>query len=550
LHAKFDVAPKGLKIESDVKFSPQKFAEVKTANIHGKLSTTGDSYSVAFWFKNDTKNDARPITAYLFSRAKLGDKQLPGDHLGIGGKHDKSRAGKLFVFNGNQRKVSVAGSTVIPHGSWNHIVLVRRDKYVKVFLNGVLEIDAEIEATFGESLDFCLANRSDKFAPLVGNLAEFAIFQRGLSDDEAVLLHKTSGQPRGRRDSIGLAMGVREKEKPTDCKIHIDGDGAKLGPVVPRGFLSACQATEPVSTEFALDDKQSGRRQLAAWLTSPNHPQTARVMANRIWMHLLGQGIVTTPDDFGVYGARPTHPELLDHLAERFVRDGWSIKRLIRSIVLSRTYQLDSRCDQQLVAADPENQWLARHNRRRLDAESLRDSMLHASGKLDFSWGQGSAVEQNESLINWPPGEATNLHRDSNHRSVYLCMLRHSPPPELAAFDLPDGVAVNSQRSVTTLPTQALFLLNSRFVVEQAEAMASQTLAESNVDELEKVQSIFRRTLLRNPNQVETQRSLEHVQAVRNAFDDPETEPKQRRFKAWASLCQGLLTTNEFRYVD
>ena len=110
LHAKFDVAPDELKVESNVKFSQQNYAEVKTANIHGQLSTTGDSYSVAFWFKNDTKNDARPITAYLFSRAKLGDKQLPGDHLGIGGTHDKSRTGKLFVFNGNERKESIAGS--------------------------------------------------------------------------------------------------------------------------------------------------------------------------------------------------------------------------------------------------------------------------------------------------------------------------------------------------------------------------------------------------------------------------------------------------------
>ncbi len=478
LHAKFDVAPDDLKIESNVKFSAKNFAEVKAANIHGQLSATGDSYSVAFWFKNDTKNDARPITAYLFSRAKLGDQQLPGDHLGIGGKHDPSRAGKLFVFNGNERKVSIAGSSVIPHGSWNHVALVRQGIRVKVFLNGQEEIDTEMEATFGESLDFCLANRSDEFAPLVGNLAEFAIFERGLSDDEALLLHEASGQPRGRRDSIGLAMGVREKEKPSDCKIHIDGDGSKLGPVVPRGFLTACNpvspitTTESLSTEFLVNDKQSGRRQLAAWLTSPSHPQTARVMANRIWMQLFGQGIVATPDDFGVYGARPTHPELLDYLAERFVRDDWSIKRLIRSVVLSRTYQLDSRCEEQLVRADPENQWLARHNRRRLDAESLRDSMLQSSGNLDLRWGQGSAIEHNESLINWPPGEATNLHRDSNHRSVYLCMLRHSPPPELAAFDLPDGVAASSQRAVTTLPTQALFLLNSRFVVEQAEAMA------------------------------------------------------------------------------
>ena len=165
---------------------------------------------------------------------------------------------------------------MIPHGTWNHVVLVRKDNRVKVFLNGRVEIDAEIEATFGDSHDFCLANRSDKFAPLVGNLAEFAIFDRGLSDDETLLLHEASGQPRGRRDSIGLAMGVREKEKPTDCKIHIDGDGSKLGPVVPRGFLTACQTVSSDRNHRVLHPLSShsttSRADADSWPLGLHHP--------------------------------------------------------------------------------------------------------------------------------------------------------------------------------------------------------------------------------------------------------------------------------------
>jgi hypothetical protein len=387
----------------------------------------------------------------------------------------------------------------------------------------------------------------------VGNVAEFAIFERALTDQEAIELHEASGQPRGTRSgSVALAMGVREKAKPADCKIHINGDGSKLGPVVPRGFLGIFQSVrgENDRVEATIDTNKSGRMELANWLTRPDHPQTARVMVNRIWLHLFGQGIVTTPDDFGVYGARPTHPELLDHLAERFVREGWSIKRLIRSIVLSRTYQLDSRCDEMLLRADPNNRFLARHNRRRLDAESLRDSMLLSSGNLQLGPGQGSSIEKIDALINWPPGEATNLHRDSNHRSVYLCMLRHAPPPELAAFDLPDAVSIAGQRAVTTLPTQALYLLNSRFVVQQSETLAASLLSEPGIGDIERVRTVFRQTVARNPSETENRRAMEHVRTVYESLATVTASPSERRLKSWASLCQALLNTNEFRYVD
>ena len=245
--------------------------------------------------------------------------------------------------------------------------MVRNGTHVKVFLNGSLEVAGKLPPTFGDADDFCLANRSDNFAPLEGHLAQFSLFLRALSDEEAIQLHAASGQPRGvpTKSPAGLAMGVRDKPKPTDCKVHINGDSGKLGPLVPRGTLTAYQTYAPENevgpAKLAIDSGDSGRASLAAWLTPPNHPQTARVMTNRIWLHLFGRGLVTTPDDFGVYGARPSHPELLDHLAQRFVDQGWSMKRLIRSIVLSRTYQLDSRCDTTNASRDPECQRLTHH---------------------------------------------------------------------------------------------------------------------------------------------------------------------------------------------
>ncbi|NNE01387.1 MAG: DUF1553 domain-containing protein, partial [Pirellulaceae bacterium] len=430
--------------------------------------------------------------------------------------------------------------------------------------------------------DYCLADRSDRFAPLVGRLAHFAIFQHALSDAQVLQLYDASGQARAvKREPGYLVMGVREKAKPVDCKIHINGDGVKLGPVVTRGFLTAYQRAQPDSraqtdsadshstaydpNDFTLDAKQSGRLQLAAWLTHPDHPQTARVMVNRVWMHLFGQPIVATPDDFGVYGARPTHPQLLDHLADQFVHDGWSIKRLIRRLVLTRSYQLDSRANDDLINADPENIYQARHSRRRLDAETLRDSMLSATGSLDTRPGNGSAIEQINQLINWPPGEATDLHRDSNQRSIYLCMLRHAPPPDLAAFDLPDATAITGRRNETTLPTQALFLLNSPFVVQQSEQLASTLLSaptrqknDSPPGEItdvlradrERVREAFERTLLREPSEAEMRAALAHVQDVKSTIRGQQRESHRTELRAWASLCQALLTTNEFRYID
>ncbi len=327
-----------------------------------------------------------------------------------------------------------------------------------------------------------------------------------------------------------LAMGVRDRQQPADCNINQKGDAKKLGDSVPRGFLTAYSAD--LNAGISIDPKQSGRLQLAQWLTSGEHPHTARVMANRIWLHLFGQAIVGTPDDFGVYGERPTHPELLDHLASRFSGDcQWSMKKMIRAIVLSRTYQLASQGDETTLAADPENRWLSRHLRRRLDAESLRDAMLSVTGQLDPAPADGSAVRHFDVLVN----HAGNLHEASDHRSIYLCQLRNSPPPELAAFDLPAALNVTGKRDQTVLPTQALFLLNSEFATAQANHFAASLNA---VDTDERIEQLWRRALMRSPDDTE-------LASARYLL-----ETLKPREKAWSSLCQSLLATNEFRYID
>ena len=329
-----------------------------------------------------------------------------------------------------------------------------------------------------------------------------------------------------------------------------------------RGVLTAYQALpEDVASQFdhgtfTIPDGSSGRSELVEWLIRDDHPHTSRVMVNRIWMHLMGRGIVATPDDFGVYGARPTHPDLLDYLAETFVRQDWSVKQMIRQIVLSRTYQLSSQHDPDALAQDPDNRWLARHERRRLDAESLRDSILQVTSSLDYAPQQGSAIEKIDALINWPPGEATNLHRESNHRSIYLCMLRHAPPAELAAFDLPDAVGITGQREVTTLPTQTLFLLNSDFVVSQTSTYANQLIAgpglqkgEPVTDQL-RVRQVFQSCFQRMPSEVELQQAMDYLVMIDGQLQMTVTDADRRRQAVWQSFCQAMLMTNEFRYVD
>jgi hypothetical protein len=255
------------------------------------------------------------------------------------------------------------------------------------------------------------------------------------------------------------AMHVVRDGKPTDLNVFVRGDVNSKGPVAPRHFLHVLAAGEPKSFR-----QGSGRRELAEAITSRDNPLTARVIVNRVWSQLFGCGLVATPSNFGALGERPTHPELLDDLAVRFMESGWSLKWLVREIALSATYRQDSRAGARHLAADPENRLLGRMSRRRLTAEEWRDAVLATAGRLDRTVG-GPSIDPSD-----PEGR---------RRTVYSQVSRLSLNPLLALFDFPDPNLTSDRRVETTTPLQKLFVMNSPFMVRQSAAVAERLTAEA-----------------------------------------------------------------------
>jgi hypothetical protein len=322
------------------------------------------------------------------------------------------------------------------------------------------------------------------------------------------------------------AMGVRDARVVADTAIRIRGIAENLGPRVPRGFLSVVQ----IPGQPAVNVRQSGRLELAQWLSSPHNPLTSRVIVNRVWHHLFGDGLVKTVDNFGVNGDVPSHPELLDHLATRFLRDGWSIKRLVRSIVLTRAYQMSSSASPANLAADPENRLVWRHSPRRLDAEEIRDATLAAAGQLDLSRPHGSPA------MNLPVIELTNngaqaqrltaLALSSRHRSIYLPLLRGLTPNSLGAFDFAEQGMVTGDRDTTTVAPQALYLLNDPFVRSQSRALADRLLEQPKSDDAQRIDLVYHLAFGRPATTAETVRATKFLAAY--AADTKEMQLAER----------------------
>ena len=325
-----------------------------------------------------------------------------------------------------------------------------------------------------------------------------------------------------------LAMSVRDVNTPADGNIHIRGSVRNLGDIVPRGFLSVVTWDRKMA-EIPADT--SGRLQLAEWIVDPAHPLTARVYVNRVWRHLFGRGIVTTPDNFGMMGQLPSHPELLDFLANKFVENNWSTKQLIKLLLLSRVFRMASDGDNPAVKLDPENRLLWKANRRRADAEVIRDSILAVSGKLDPKQG-GRTIRKIEQYD-------LGYKFDSRRRSVYVPAFRNSILGLFEVFDMANPNLVVGNRTTSTLPTQALFFMNSPWVIEQSRAAARRLLADSQSCE-ERTTLAFQRILGRRP-------ADDEVQIVQSYLRENETINEEAR---WAGVVQTLFSSLDFRYVD
>jgi len=279
-----------------------------------------------------------------------------------------------------------------------------------------------------------------------------------------------------------FGMGVQEGSEMINANILLGGEVDQPAQEVPRGFV---QLLGELNFTVKQTDS-SGRRQLAEAMTSKDNPLTARVMVNRIWMHLLGKPLVGTPNNFGFSGMKPANQELLDHLAIRFMKQDWSVKSMIREIVLSDAYQRSSGYIEQNFAVDPDNKLLWRHNPRQLGAEAMRDAMLAFSGRLDLTPPLGSAVA---AAGEGRPG-AKNVDSNDPHRSIYLPVIRDEPIEALALFDFPDANISSSGRQDSIVPTQALYMMNDDFVQSQAQAMAA-SLSQNFRSSEQQIQNAF-----------------------------------------------------------
>jgi cytochrome c553 len=384
----------------------------------------------------------------------------------------------------------------------------------------------------------------------------------------------------------GLVVhGVRESATIGDTSVRIRGIAENLGPTVTRGFLTAF--TVPGSGTVPTD--RSGRLELAAWLTATHNPLTPRVIINRIWARLFGTGIVSTVDNFGTTGDRPSHPELLDFLARRFVADGWSVKTAIRRLVLSRTYRLGTAASAAELRQDPANRLQWRHAPRRLSAEEIRDAMLEVAGTLQASAGPGSFIQEWQMReIRDNGAEAKRIHEHAlavRQRSVYLPLLRGLVPRSLEAFDPVEQALVTGTRDTTNVPGQALYLLNSTFVRGQSLALAERLLAADD-DDAVRIRTAFSGVLGRAATPTELDRALAFLHgfaadyaaeqpalsatpqpaATVAAVDPNIVDPDQAdqtgipvvegevvvpdaRTAAWLALVQALLASAEFRLV-
>jgi hypothetical protein len=348
------------------------------------------------------------------------------------------------------------------------------------------------------------------------------------------------------RTKPALAMAVSDREKIGDTRIRLRGELHREGEVVPRGFVQVVSRGTPVNFSAA----QSGRLELAEWLVDPANPLTARVVANRIWYHLIGLGLVRTVDDFGRQGEPPSHPELLDFLAVRFQEMNWSFKRMIREIVLSRAYQMSSTSEHpdKALRVDPENRLLWHMNRRRLDIEALRDSILAVAGQLDLTAA--------DSVVKHLPDQATGVgdkpHKplESARRSVYLPVIRNDLRPEFQVFDFADPQTVSGRRNQTMVAPQTLFLMNGPLLRDSARLVAAKLCQQNGSrDEKELLRAAYLTILSRSPSADETRAALGYLRESMLGNSTPGSGSESKTV-ALAGLCQALMCSSQFLYVD
>ena len=401
------------------------------------------------------------------------------------------------------------------------------------------EADAVVTIDAEESGDGVVIVDAIQFLPNqdVGSAESKTVRQRKLA--ELKVLESELAKLQKRKPTVPQVMSVRDSTSPADGHIHLRGAVRSLGQKVPRGFLTVAgefdSAGQPMPV--TISSNASGRLEMAEWLVSPSNPLPARVFVNRVWQHVIGEGLVRTPDNFGAMGQLPTHPELLDFLASTFISsDQWSVKSLIRRIVCSRTFRMSSQRPGTKSVSDPDNRFLAHGFRRRLDAEAIRDSLLRVAGQLNLSIS-GPTIEK---ITQYDNGYDHSVH-SRNMRSVYVPFFRNSMLEIFDVYDISNPNLVTGRRHASTLPSQALFMLNSPFTQDCAESAASKFLARSDSEQptADKVNEVYLLCLGRTPTSQEKQLLV--------GFVDSSTAQTS---EIWTSVFQAMFSSLDFRFID
>jgi hypothetical protein len=418
------------------------------------------------------------------------------------------------------------------------------------------EIEAKFAPEVVKAYEVALKDRTLKQMEMAAPLEE-ALTAAGLRENAAgkMFVPQYTPQEKDERERLIYQLGKAALEAhpafPSATVLaHADlvpdvymtsrGDFHPAGPKVAPGFPRALGGVHDLEEHADRPFVPERRRALALWLTRPDHPLTARVIVNRVWYWHFGKGIVATPSDFGRQGEPPTHSELLDWLACNFVENGWSLKQLHRLVMLSNTYRMSSQPDESNARIDPSNQYLWRMNRPRMDAETLRDSVLSVAGVLNLKTGGRPVIPpltKEELAGMWAPKQwPVSLDpAEHNRRSVYLYVKRSFPFPMLAIFDVPDTAVSCPRRDVTTVAPQALALLNSEFIEKQARNLAARLQRAHPQDRDGWVRSAWQLVLGRDPSPDEKEKALAFLTAGSSELD---------------KLCLVLLNMNEFLYID
>lgn len=369
---------------------------------------------------------------------------------------------------------------------------------------------------------------------------------------ELTSLMQRVAQLKESRPKFDVAMGLTEGN-PEDLKIHLRGSHIALGKVAPRRFLRVFsdRHRDPDSraallTSLAIPEKQSGRLQMAKWMTQTNHPLTWRVIVNRVWSWRFGRGLAPSVDNFGLLGEAPTHPELLDWLAVRFQGQGGSLKRLHRLMMLSNTYQMSTQYSQKAQKTDPQNKLLWRFRRRRLSGEEVRDSLVSLGTGLDLTMGGTVLKAANRSYVTSSGTTITNEY-DNHRRSVYLPVVRSAVYDVLQTFDFPDPAVPAGQRQTSTVAPQALMMMNAGLVDQQTKALAEKLAGMSEDDRIRRAVELV---LNRVASRADVASARDYLASARQVSSVAALPPEEARLRAFQSYCRVLFSLNEFAYVE